>query len=633
MINCKHIRKSYEAQVVLEDFSYLFGDTGLYILFGESGSGKTTLLNILSGHIGFDGGAVLLDGTEYAKQVDEGEAKRNIGYITQDANFIEYLNIYDNLSLCCEDLSKIDSLLTEFGLDEKKELMPNQLSGGERQRISIIRELLCEKKIILLDEPTASLDYENKLTVFELLKKLKNSTLLICSSHDEIAKEYGDECIDFNRLSDYNRTHDIKEKKEKFCKDKQDLSKKRERLDSRYIRKWFTSPKKNKGSRISFCIIMLLAIMALCMSGSSQSKMYSSMEYIYGLNQLEVEVRKGHFDYIDALKEHENILEITMDYSGTVPLEKDGVPGTYNKRAWVLPQKEEAFKLDFLQCGRYIQNENEIIISDAMAMTMGKPEEQLGKSLKVKLYDGEYNMTIVGVFKEVNETENQYLYASGMYTYDDKTMYDDCFAISGSITERYTGDENFYSEINKVRQYIIYFDSYSSMMEFYKEVEGVDIEGVMYTPPMVEPGMESVYDTLCKYMYPIAGLVIIVALLFYYQTQKTELMYNKKIFVVYRYLGYSLKRIKNIWALYASLETTILFTVSFVTSLVLMNGINIVNRNIQIIPLEIFTYNIKLIVCVYLLVIVIGAINSWHMVKIINSKNIGESLVEQRDLL
>ena len=105
-------------------------------------------------------------------------------------------------------------------------------------------------------------------------------------------------------------------------------------------------------------------------------------------------------------------------------------------------------------------------------------------------------MTIVGVFKDVSDAERQYLFTSGMWIYDDKDLYDDRYAISAAITNRYSKDENCYGNVTDIRQYTIYFDSYSNMMDFYKEVKDKDIEGVMYTPPMVEGWMETVYGTM-----------------------------------------------------------------------------------------------------------------------------------------
>lgn len=202
MIVCENVNKQYGKQVVLSDFSCHFEDTGFYLLYGESGSGKTTLINILSGLIPFDGGRITVNDSDFNSIVNLHKAELDFDYITQDSFFADFLTVSENLCLISDDKDKIYEVLLQFVLSGTADQSPSTLSGGERQRLSIARACLSKKRILFLDEPTASLDEANKIAIFELLNELKKDTLIICSSHDSIAKNYSDEIITFQKCSE-----------------------------------------------------------------------------------------------------------------------------------------------------------------------------------------------------------------------------------------------------------------------------------------------------------------------------------------------------------------------------------------------------------------------------------------------
>ena len=200
MIKCKYIDKIYKDEAVIEDFTYEFKNIGFYLLFGESGSGKTTFLNILAGLLSYENGKVVIDGNEYENIVDKEYVSQIADYITQDTFFVDFLDILDNLKMINNDEVEIKQSLDRFGLLSKLREYPAKLSGGEKQRLAIVRSFMNGKRILLLDEPTASLDIENKIKVFELLSEIKDEVLIICSSHDQMSMDYADEIIKFEKL-------------------------------------------------------------------------------------------------------------------------------------------------------------------------------------------------------------------------------------------------------------------------------------------------------------------------------------------------------------------------------------------------------------------------------------------------
>lgn len=129
-------------------------------IVGPSGCGKSTLLSIISGLIPPESGKVLLDG-------------EHIGYMLQKDHLLDWRNVYKNVLLGLEVQHKISSatkdkvftLLKQYGLEEFANSKPSELSGGMRQRVALIRTLILEPDILLLDEPFSALDYQTRLAV------------------------------------------------------------------------------------------------------------------------------------------------------------------------------------------------------------------------------------------------------------------------------------------------------------------------------------------------------------------------------------------------------------------------------------------------------------------------------------
>lgn len=192
--------KNLWKKACFENFSYRFPERGFVLLFGESGCGKTTLLNMLCGIVPFDQGEIRCGTDIFTGQVKWDVIKDKIAYITQDVYLVDYLTVLENLQLCSTDDGRIQRSLEQFQLAHLQHRLPATLSGGERQRIAILQALLADKEILLLDEPTASLDAENKRLVFQTMAEIKAEKLILCSSHDPQARQYADRVLDFHQL-------------------------------------------------------------------------------------------------------------------------------------------------------------------------------------------------------------------------------------------------------------------------------------------------------------------------------------------------------------------------------------------------------------------------------------------------
>lgn len=202
MLKLNRISKSY-GQVVLNNISHTFDEGKLYVIKGISGCGKTTLLNILGGIEKEYSGEYTIDN----KQLEEND---NIAYIFQNSLLISTLSIRDNLLIINNDNAEIETLAQQLNVIHLLDKYPSQLSGGERQRFSIIRALLKHPKIILADEPTASLDTDNSKRIALLIAELvRENITIIVATHEECFDELADEII----YLDYGRIHNIKTNK------------------------------------------------------------------------------------------------------------------------------------------------------------------------------------------------------------------------------------------------------------------------------------------------------------------------------------------------------------------------------------------------------------------------------------
>lgn len=165
---------------------------------GKSGCGKSTLINIIGGLDSPDQGQVLINGEDITQMDDQRLTlfrRDRIGIIFQFFNLLPILSLEENIALphLLKDSSdsldeKIDALLHQMDLFERKRHKPHELSGGEMQRVAICRALINDPELILADEPTGNLDSASGKQVLEILRRLKDDqgkTILLVTHSQE----------------------------------------------------------------------------------------------------------------------------------------------------------------------------------------------------------------------------------------------------------------------------------------------------------------------------------------------------------------------------------------------------------------------------------------------------------------
>ena len=200
LINYKGINIYQDDKLVLGNVDFHIEQSEFVYLIGKAGSGKSSLLKTIYCELDIDSddeeavADVLGRDLKKIKRKEIAGLRRDFGIIFQDFQLLHDLTVYRNLHFVLKATGwknkkeideRIDEVLTDVGLLDKKNKMPHELSGGEQQRIAIARALLNKPKVIIADEPTGNLDTGTALDIVALLKEItKKGTAVIMSTHN-----------------------------------------------------------------------------------------------------------------------------------------------------------------------------------------------------------------------------------------------------------------------------------------------------------------------------------------------------------------------------------------------------------------------------------------------------------------
>jgi molybdate transport system ATP-binding protein len=170
-------------------------------LFGPSGSGKTTILNVIAGLLRPQSGLIRVDGqvlTDTGRGVMVPSHRRRIGYVFQGARLFPHLNVHQNLTYGrwfapkAERFASLDEIVALLGIGPLLARKPATLSGGEKQRVAIGRALLAAPRLLLMDEPLASLDAARKAETLPYIERLRDELRIpivyVSHSADEVER-------------------------------------------------------------------------------------------------------------------------------------------------------------------------------------------------------------------------------------------------------------------------------------------------------------------------------------------------------------------------------------------------------------------------------------------------------------
>jgi len=185
------LTKAYPGVVANEDVSFVIGKGEIHALLGENGAGKSTLVKTIYGLVKPDRGTMMLNGSSFVPTEPKAARASGIGMVFQHFSLFDALNVGENIALGMENppapsdlAARIREVSQTYGLPLDPDRIVGELSAGERQRVEIIRCLLQDPTLLIMDEPTSVLTPQEVTTLFDTLRLLsENGTAILYISH------------------------------------------------------------------------------------------------------------------------------------------------------------------------------------------------------------------------------------------------------------------------------------------------------------------------------------------------------------------------------------------------------------------------------------------------------------------
>ena len=202
MIFLDRVSKDYPkiGRPALDKFSLNVGPGEFVVIMGRSGAGKSTILKLLTREEKPTSGKIVVGGIDYDTLSDRDVPllRRRIGVVFQDHKLLPHRTVFENVAFAMEISgmtnheidTNVPRILELVGLKGKEDKFPRQLSGGEKQRVAIARAMVRQPKILIADEPTASLDEETSIEIVKLLMKINRygTTVVMITHNNGIVK-------------------------------------------------------------------------------------------------------------------------------------------------------------------------------------------------------------------------------------------------------------------------------------------------------------------------------------------------------------------------------------------------------------------------------------------------------------
>ena len=537
MICLRNIVKQYD-RVVLDNISINFACGKIYVLKGISGSGKTTLLNIISGLDRDYEGEYLYFGIDRKKNSinDEYVYQKNTNYIFQQSLLISHLNILDNLLFINYDIDRINMYAKKFGVEKLLNKYPNQLSGGERQRISIIRALLTDSNLLIIDEATSSLDLNNSLEIAKEISKLKNDNkIIIIATHKPIYDDMADEIIHIKDGKIVSKKEEIKDFDTKITNPKIVIKK---RYDFKYALNRFLKKGKNMTSIIVTALFILVILLIFGFKQNFKDE-FLKVES----NNLPFHVLPAPKEIADKLRENKNI-RIYEEY-------KD-----FSDNLYIMPllNKEDSIfgNINYLMYGSFPKNNQEVLVDDLYVkeyLNNIKLNEAIG--IEIMVLDNKF--IISGIINDQENRGTDIYLTNPFYSANDKPM---VFVPYDKIKQLTKIEENNY--------YVLI-----SYKDVYEDIETYNLllkEGVEFPwNRKIESAYENV-NTFLNIILIVSSIIIMIAFMFLYNQITLELHYRNKEFGYLRLFHINKKRLSRI----VLSEYFIRIFLSFIISILLL---------------------------------------------------------------
>ena len=527
MIELKDICIEYD-RVILDHASISIPAHSITLIRGKSGSGKTALLYCIS----------LMDTkSKYQYYYDHrliGEKDRNnirkecISYVLQENDLLAHLDVRGTLQYFAHIHNKhlsdkdIQDYLDKMHLDVTLNQNVMTLSLGERQRLSIATALVSNPQVLVLDEPTASLDHENEIEIYNILKELSAHMTIVLASHSEEAIKYADIVY---TLEDGRLTSDGSVIQEDIC-GKGVISQVDHKFYKEYVKDYV------KHYRFMYVLMMMVFILSLVSGqmilGIINHSREQGMQMLIGQLENKAIITKDKHSYVDQDYSH----FIKIDDKNTFPLYKiyTQIEG---EDVYLVPYFKDDDLSKYIdrniqetKTGIYMDNESYYLLNQGLS------DNRVNLDLYITDQKGMHQTThtfdINGVFR--NNKKVHYVSKSQRYIYVPYAILQDIYKQSG-CTPRYIG-------------YIIKTNTYNELNELidYYESKGYRIND-SFTDREAMNSLDSYYKNM---MFTFAGVILVISVLIDIVLESHLLMQRKKELVLLLISGLLKKDLQRI---------------------------------------------------------------------------------------
>lgn len=542
MIELKDICIEYD-RVILDHASISIPAHSITLIRGKSGSGKTALLYCIS----------LMDTkSKYQYYYDHrliGEKDRNnirkecISYVLQENDLLAHLDVRGTLQYFAHIHNKhlsdkdIQDYLDKMHLDVTLNQNVMTLSLGERQRLSIATALVSNPQVLVLDEPTASLDHENEIEIYNILKELSAHMTIVLASHSEEAIKYADIVY---TLEDGRLISDGSEIQEDIC-GQGEVS----QVDHRFYREYVKDYVKHY--RFMYVLMMMVFILSLVSGqmilGIIHHSKDQGMQMLIGQLENKAIITKDKHSYVDQDYSH----FIKIDDKNTFPLYKiyTQIEG---EDVYLVPYFKDDDLSKYIdrniqetKTGIYMDNESYYLLNQGLS------DNRVNLDLYITDQNGmhqtSYTFDMNGVFR--NNKKVHYVSKSQRYIYVPYSILQDIYKQS-ECTPRYIG-------------YIIKTDTYDELNKLvdYYESKGYRIND-SFTDREAMNSLDSYYKNT---MFTFAGVILVISVLIDIVLESHLLMQRKKELVLLLISGLLKKDLQRI-SMVETLESISIVVVS-----------------------------------------------------------------------
>ena len=453
MIELKDVTIAYD-RVILDHASISIPAHSITLLRGKSGSGKTALLYCIALMDNKSNYKYYYDGKLIEGEERDEYRRSRISYVLQESSLLPHLDVTGTLQYFARIHNKV---LTDDDIDECLDRMhldvsPSQnvmtLSLGERQRLSIACALISHPQVLILDEPTASLDHDNEIQIYEILKELSHDMTIVMASHSECAIEYADitymiedgmlSSSDFLLSEDQSGEGTAPSINQNFCIE--------------YVKTYM------KHYRFMYVLLLMVFVLSLVscqvMTGIIHNSKKQAMQMLVGQLENKAIITKDEHSYVD--QDYSKL--ITLNDKNAYPLYKMSTD-VNGEEVYIVPYFKEDDLSKYID--RPIQDkQNGIYMDESTFYILNQKSKNNKISLDITIKDREgmhqteHSFDMNGVFK--NSKQVHYVVKSQRYIYMPYSLMKSIYEKSGyTINDSFTDRESMNS-LNNYYQMLMF---------------------------------------------------------------------------------------------------------------------------------------------------------------------------------